>query len=232
VISISSSLLSISRVLAAISILMLWVALPISAQEVVDKTIAVVTDGSRRELITYSDLLWQLALQPGVALDPPRREDLNQALQTMINQRIFALESQRLSRTAPDKSEITRKIGEIVSFFPSPAAFQSRLRQVGFDSVSDEAFEDLIGKRLSIDKYIDFRFGSFVVVTAEDEARYYRDIYVPQFRKKTPELVLPSLDESRKEIRTTLNRQRIATAIETFLDEAKRRVTIEMLLDI
>ena len=201
-------------------------------QEIVDKTVAVVTDGTRRELITYSDLLWQLALQPGVPLDPPRSEDLNLALQTTINQRLFALESQRLPRDAPDEAEITKKIGEIVSFFPSPAAFQARLRQVGFDSVSDEAFEKLIERRLSIDKYVDFRFGSFVVVTANDEAKHYRDVYVPEFRRTRPADVLPSLEDVRAEIREALTRQRIGSAIETFLDEAKRRVSIEILSEV
>ena len=37
--------------------------------EVVDRMVAVV-NGS--ELITYSDLLWQIALQPGAPLDSPR----------------------------------------------------------------------------------------------------------------------------------------------------------------
>ncbi len=206
--------------------------LPVSSQEIVDKTVAVVSDGNRTELITYSDLMWQLALQPGTPLDPPRSDDLNQALQTMINQRLFALESQRLPRDPPSKAEIAKTIGETVAFFPSPAVFQARLRQVGFDSVSDEAFEDLIGRRLSIQKYIDFRFGSFVVVTADDEARHYRDVYVPEFRRRTPDLLLPSLEDSRIEIRGTLTRQRIASAIETFLDEAKRRVNIEILFEV
>mgnify|MGYP000082406376 FL=1 len=220
------------RLTAAVGLMLIVIAAPARAQEIVDKTVAVVSDGTRRELITYSDLLWQLALQPGVPLDPPRSEDLDRALQTTIDQRIFALESKRLSREAPKKDEIITKIGEIVSFFPSSAAFQARLRQVGFDSVSDEAFEDLIGRRLSIDKYVDFRFGSFVVVTANDEARYFRDVYVPEFRRNRPADVLPALEEVRTDIRRTITRQRIATAIETFLDEAKRRVSVEILLDI
>ncbi len=218
--------------LAGVLLFMLGAVLPASSQEIVDKTVAVVSDGSRRELITYSDLLWQLALQPGTPLDPPRVDDLNQALQTSINQRLFALEAQRLPREAPSKPDISKKIAETVAFFPSPAAFQARLRQVGFDSVSDEAFEDLIGRRLSIEKYIDFRFGSFVVVTTDDEATYYRDIYVPEFRRRSPDLLLPTLAEARTEIRGLLTRQRIAAAIETFLDEAKRRVSIEILLDV
>ncbi len=41
------------------------------AQEVVDKMVATVSSGSRANLITYSDLLWQLALQPGTPLSKP-----------------------------------------------------------------------------------------------------------------------------------------------------------------
>ena len=44
--------------------------LPARAQEVVDRMVAVING---RELITYSDLLWQLALQPDVPLENPRR---------------------------------------------------------------------------------------------------------------------------------------------------------------
>jgi len=207
-------------------------ALSVGAQEIVDKTVAVVSDSSRSQLITYSDLLWQLALQPGVQLDPPRSEDLNQALQTLINQRIFALEAERLPRTAPTKKEIADEINATLSFFPSTAAFEARLKQVGFNSVSDDAFESLIARRLAIKNYVDFRFGSFVVITPDDEAKYYRDVYVPEFRRRSPGVVLPTLEEKRKEIRSILERQKIAAAIEAFLDEAKRRVQVEILADV
>lgn len=204
-----------------------------NAQVVVDKTVAVVSDGTRKpQLITYSDLLWQLALQPGVPLDKPRSEDLNQALQTLINQRIFAIEAERLPRTAPSDKEIADKISETLGFFPTASAFETRLKQVGFDSVKDDAFERLISQRVAIEKYIDFRFASFVVVTSDEEARYYRDIFTPDFRRRSPGLLLPPLEEKRPEIRTTLTTQKIAAAIERFLDEAKRRVQIEILIEV
>ena len=78
-------------------------AVPLVGQVVVDKTVATVSDGSRTELITRSDLVWQIALTPGQPVDPPRETDLRDALQTQINQRIFALEAERLPRAAPDK---------------------------------------------------------------------------------------------------------------------------------
>src|SRR5947209_3127049 len=81
-----------------------------SAQQVVDKTVAVVREATRTELITYSDVMWELALTPGKPLDPPRSEDLNQVLQRLIDQRIFALEAKRLPRAAPTAKEVAEEI--------------------------------------------------------------------------------------------------------------------------
>ncbi len=203
-----------------------------AAQKVVDKTVATVTSGSRTELITYSDLVWQLALQPGIQIDPPRSEDLNRALQTVIDQRLFAIEAERLPRAAPTESEVTAEIGRLISHFASPAAFEVRLKQVGFDSVRDPAFEGLISKRLAIEKYIDFRFRNFVVVSADEELRYYRDVFVPDFRRRFPGLLMPTLDEKRREIHDLLVNEKIGAAIARFLEEAKRRTAVEVLIEV
>lgn len=202
------------------------------AQEIVDKTVAIVSDGTRTQLITYSDVLWQAALEPKVPLDPPSREDLNRSLETLINQRIFALEAERLPRSAPSEKEIAAEINKTLSYFASPAAFEERLKRVGFDSVQDDAFIQLISRRIAINKYIDFRFASFIVVTAEEENKYYRDEFTPDFRRRSPGLLLPSLEDKRSEIRDTMVRQKIGAAIERFLDEAKRRVVVEILIEI
>jgi hypothetical protein len=202
------------------------------SQEMVDKTVAVVGDGLRSELITYSDLLWQISLQPNTPLDPPRSEDLNAALQLLIDQRLFALEAQRLPHVAPTDAEIDRKINDILSYFPSPGAFEARLKTVGFDSVKDPAFQQIVAQRVAIDKYIDFRFGSFVVITPEDEARYYRDVFVPNFRARNPGRIVPTLEEQRAEINRTLIDQKVNAGMESFLDEAKRRVNVEILSEV
>jgi hypothetical protein len=199
------------------------------AQEIVDRTVATVGDGVRTELITYSDLMWQLALQPNVSLDRPRSDDLNAALRRLIDQRIFALEAERLPRAAPTDKEISEEITKTLNHFPSTAAFESRLKSVGFDSIKDDNFERIIAQRVAIDNYIDFRFRSFIVITPEDEAKYYREEFAPDFRKKYPGLLMPTLDEKRREIRVILTEERVASRIETFLDDAKRRVDVEVL---
>src|SRR6476619_6573783 len=72
----------------------------VAAQTVVDKTVATVSDGVRTELITFSDLRWQLALQPNVSLASATSVDYERALQLLIDQRLFALEAERIPRTA------------------------------------------------------------------------------------------------------------------------------------
>lgn len=203
-----------------------------SAQTVVDKTVATVSDGVKTELITYSDLLWQLALRPGVSLAPSSSENLNIALQVIINQRLIALEAERLPRTAPTEDEVKAEIQRVLALFPSTSEFESRLRIVGFDSINDDNFQQIMRQRVAIEKYIDFRFRAFAVITAEDEEKYYRETFVPDFRRRNPGLLMPSLDEKRAEIRNILIEEKVATDIEKFLDDAKRRAEIIVLNEV
>lgn len=204
----------------------------ISAQQVVDKTVATVSDGIRTELITYSDLLWQLALDPNAPLTPPVSEDLNRALQLVINQRLFALEAQRLPDVEPVEAEVKEKIQDVLKNFPSVADFERRLRLVGFDSITDDNFQQIMEQRVAIEKYIKFRFESFIVITPEDETKYYRDVFTPDFRRRSSGLLLPPLDEVRGRIRQNLTKERIERDIERFLDDAKRRAEIVILSEV
>ena len=85
---------------------------------------------------------------------------------------------------------------------------------------------------MAIEKYINFRFRSFVVITPEDEAKYYREVYTPDFRRRFPGLLMPSLDEKRAEINQILSETKVAGDIEKFLDESKRTVEIVILSEV
>lgn len=215
-----------------LSSLILAMTSSVRPQEVVDKLIATVSDGISVELITLSDLRWQLALQPGIQLDPIRDEDLERSRDAMIDQRIFALEARRFPRPAPDESVVSSEIDRLSKFFPTLADFEQRLRIVGFTSVRDDNFQKLIAQRVAIDSYVEFRFRSFVVVTPEEINRYYRDVYVPSFRRRQPGVVVPTIEAKRGEIRATLVEDRVALRISDFLDDAKRRITIDMVSEL
>lgn len=205
----------------------------IDAQEIVDKTVATISDGvSGSELITYSDLLWQLALQPDAPLNSPSSDDLQRTLQLLINQRLFALEARRLPRNSPTTAEVGAEIKRVLALFPSTAEFERRLRSVGFESTMDENFVRMMEQRVTIEKYLDFRFRSFVIITPQDEEKYYRDVFVPDFRRRNPGLLVPALAEVRARINQILTEGKVEEEIEKFLDDAKRRVEIEILFEV
>ncbi len=104
--------------IAVVSGTVLFTGTQTSGQTIVDKTVATVSDGVRTELITYSDLMWQLALRPGVSLATPSSENLNIALQLIINQRVIALEAERLPRAAPTEDEIKNERSRVLGAFP------------------------------------------------------------------------------------------------------------------
>ncbi len=222
-----------TSLICLVLLISVFAAVNTRAQEVVDKTVATISDGAGDpELITYSDLLWSLALQPDAPLNPPTSEDLNRALQLLINQRLFALEAGRVPRGAATQGEIDAEIKRVLARFTSTAEFEKRLRIVGFDSVKDENFERMMAQRVSIEKYLEFRFRSFVVITPLDEEKYYREVFTPDFRRRNPGLLMPPLDEMRPRLKKLLTEQKVESDIDRFLDFSKRRSEIIILSEV
>ena len=211
-------------------LLLLSLSAPLSpAQEVVDKMVATVNGGVRTDLITYSDLIWQLALEPNSPIERPASEILNRALQLVIDQRLILQEAEKLPTIAPTDDEVRTEINNLIKFFPSPAEFEQRLRRVGFNSVDDEQFRIIVRQRVAINKYLDFRFRSFVVVTPKEVADYYRDVFVPRFQRQNPGRIVPSLEEVRKQLEGQLTEDKIESEVDAFLEEARERAEITIL---
>src|ERR1044071_6376995 len=114
--------------------------------EVVDRMVAVVNGG---ELITYSDLLWQLALQPNVPIDNPRREDLKRALELLIDQRLVVQEAEKLPHVHATEEELKKAGDELANRFPSQAEFQRRLERVGLTAAQ---LREIIHERIDMEK--------------------------------------------------------------------------------
>ncbi len=196
------------------------------AQEVVDKMVATVNAGARTDLITYSDLLWQLALQPTTLLVNPGTEDLNRALRLVIDQRLILQEAEKLPTISPTADEIRNARDLLVKVFPSVAEFQQRLLRVG---LSSEKLDEILEQRVRIEKYLDFRFRHFVLISQKEMADYYQDVYVPRLRSRSPGQIIPTLDEAQNDIKITLTEAKIESDTDAFLDTARERTEIVML---
>ena len=214
------------------SLLFALCALPsrAQAQEVVDKMVATVNAGVQPDckscLITYSDLLWQLALQPDTPLDNPTSEALNGALRLVENQRLILQEAEKLPAIAPKPDEIAKARDYYAGKFASQAELQERMKRVGLTS---EKFEEIVEQRVRTEKYLDFRFRNFIVITRKEIEDYYRDDFVPDYRRRFPQRIVPTLEEARLGIEQTLTEGKIETAIDNFLDNARDHAEIVVL---
>jgi hypothetical protein len=203
----------------------------VRAQEVIDKFVATVnasgqTDCGSTCLITYSDLIWQLALQPDTPLVNPNSEALNRALHLVIDQRLILQEAEKLPSIEPTAEEIAKARDELVKAFPSPGAFQERLQRVGLTA---DKLNEILDQRLRIEKYLDFRFRKFVVSTDKEKADYYREVFVPRFRARNPGSIVPKFEEVKDEIDKTLQEAKIESDTDAFLDNARERGEIVIL---
>jgi hypothetical protein len=193
--------------------------------EVLDRMVAVVNG---RELVTHTDLLWQLALQPGAPLDNPRAEDLRRTLDLVIDQRLIAQEAEKLPSVSPTADEVNAELTRLMGFFPSPAAFYERLARVGLGEDSTQ-LREIVQDRVRIKKYVDFRFRSFTVVTRQEVEEYYRDVYVPRHRRQAPGVIVPELEKVYDALRDELIEGKIDSDTDEFLEEARQRAEIIIL---
>lgn len=207
-------------------LLVLAIVSPCAAQQVVDKMVATVNAGVKTDLITYSDLMWQLALQPNTPLDNPTSADLNGAMRLLIDQRLILQEAEKLPTIVPTPAEISDARNELARNFSTQDEFQQRLQRVGLTS---EKLDEIVEQRLKMEKYLDFRFRNFVVISPQEIVAYYNDTYVPRFKARFPGRIVPTLEQSRAQIERTLTETKIESDTDAFLDSARERAEIVIL---
>jgi hypothetical protein len=167
-----------------------------------------------------------LALQPDTPLQNPSSENLNRVLQLIIDQRLILQEAKRLPTIEPTDKEINDATNELIKRFPSSAEFYQRLQSVGLTA---DQLKEIVRRRVAIDNYLDFRFRSFTVISPEEVASYYREVWVPRFRARNPGRIVPTLEEVRTELEKTLFESKVESDTDAFLDTARERAEIVIL---
>ena len=191
------------------------------AQTVPDKIVATVTNGSQAtpDVITYSDLVWQLALQPGHAsLARPSSEELKAALDTLVQQTLVLQEAKKLplAQTGDAQKDFDKKVqdrlNDVIKRLGSRAVLEERMKLVGLTS---EQLDQILRDRQTMDSYVDFRFRAFAVVSTKDISDRYQQLYGPQ---RGSNRIVKTLDEVRDQIERDLTEEKIQTEIDNFID--------------
>jgi hypothetical protein len=183
------------------------------------------------EIITRSDLLWSIALAPD-APSPERQissDILKQKLDRMIDEKLIAQEATRMPAAEITQDEITKARNDLIASFGSAEAFRRRVESVG---LTQTRIDQLVREMIVINKYIDFRFRSFVFVTDQEIQQYYDSRLVPEIRRQNA--VPPPLSDAkiRDMIVANLKAQKINDELDRFLKDLRARADIVQLAEL
>jgi hypothetical protein len=193
-------------------------------QKVVDQILTLVND----EVITRIDLLWSLALDPQ-APNPANGVNadlLRQKLDVMIDERLINQEATRIPTTDVSQDEVNVKRQALIATFANETAFRQRLEAVGLTA---EKLDELLRRRILIEKYVAFRFESFVFVTDQEVQEYFEQKLVPRLKERGE--VPPALDKVGDMIRTLLKEEKKVGELERWLTSARQRAEIISLVE-
>ena len=205
-------------------------AKPIRAQRDDCLTSRGVTNGSRAtpDLITYSDLVWQLTLEPGSPVpDHPSSADLNHALRELEDQLLILQEARKLpsadTKEARDK-EVEVRRNELAQAFGGALRLQERMARVGLTS---EQLDLILSDRVIVDHYLDFRFRAFTVVTEKEIQDRYNQTFAAL---KNSGRIVPKLEEVRSRLKDELTEQKIEADIDKFIDDLRDQPGTEIVV--
>src|SRR6266436_321508 len=193
----------------------------VHAQTVADKMVASVTNGARAtpDLISYSDLVWQLALEPGRPMaERPASVDLNHALRLLEDQLLILQEARKLPAADTDQARkefddaVVQKLKELTQAFGSRTKLEERMNRVGLTS---EQLNAILRDRVTVEEYLDFRFRAFVLISPKEITDRYNQEYT---RQRNSGRIVPTLEQVRSRINQELTEEKIASEIDTFLD--------------
>ncbi|SRR6266436_1888177 len=205
----------------------------VHAQTVADKMVASVTNGARAtpDLISYSDLVWQLALEPGRPLvERPASADLNHALRLVEDQLLILQEARKLPTANTDQARqefeaaVAQKLKDLVQTFGSAAMLQERIGRVGLTS---EQLDAILRDRVTVEKYLDFRFRAFVLISQKEITDRYNQEYA---RLRNSGRIVPTLEQVRGRIEQELTEEKITSEIDAFLDGLREQPGTEIVV--
>ena len=198
----------------------------VCAQQTIDQILTLVND----EPVTRLDLLWSIAMDPQAPspVGPVGSDLLSRKLDVMIDQRLIAQEATRLPTTEITRDEIDKKRTELIKSFSSEAEFRERVGSVG---LTPQKINELLRERVIIDRFVEFRFRSFVVVTDREIKRYYDEVLVPQLRaagQVPPPVETPQIRDAITQI---LKAEKVDAEINRWIASARQRADVVQLAE-
>jgi len=206
----------------ALLCLLLILAAPRAGAEILDRVAA----AAGQQAVTLSDILRHLrfrAIVSGAAVEDTeqnRRHAAEQLLDLLIVRR--ELDLSRYS--PPAMAEADQAIEAFLAEMKwSRERLAEELARAGF---TEEEFRREMQARLTVTRFIDYRFAPGVQVTDEEVEAYYSKEFLPALRESDPRAAAPEIGAVRAMIERILTARKVNAAMEEWLKQMRQSLRI------
>jgi hypothetical protein len=184
--------------------------------ETIDRILAHIED----DIILLSEVRALAAYQ---RLVDGQSQSQDQLMNALIEQWIVRKEAEQARFPDPAAADINAEVMRLQGGASAADTFRQKLDAAGL-TLSE--LRRIIGQQIYLERYLDYKFRLAVQVDEEAIAKYYEMELSPAVRAQGQ--MPPPLDEVRERIREVLVQRGIGERANTWFDETKSRLTIEI----
>ncbi|MCS7043094.1 MAG: hypothetical protein NZR01_09905 [Bryobacteraceae bacterium] len=204
------------------AVLSLVFALTAPAQQVLDRVAA----AAGQDAITLSAILRHLRFRSIVSGAPVQDTEANrrEAASQLVDLLIVRRELELSRYTPPTMDETEQAIDAFLAEMKwTRERLASELARYGF---TEEEFRREMQARLTITRFIDYRFAPGIQVTDEEVEAYYQGEFLPALRRMDPGARPPELASVRAQIEQILSTRKVNAAMEEWLQQMRQTLRI------
>jgi parvulin-like peptidyl-prolyl isomerase len=206
-----------------LSLCLAVLALPAAGGEILDRV--AVTAGL--EAVTLSGILRHLRFQAIVsgALVEDTEQNRRQAAEQLLDLLIVRRELDLSRYSPPTMAEADAAIERFLADMKwTPQQLAEALARAGF---TEEEFRREMQARLTVTRFIDYRFAPGVQVSDEEVRAYYESEFLPALERSRPGAEKPELGAVRAMIERILTTRKVNAAMEEWLKQMRQSLRIQ-----
>lgn len=147
-----------------------------------------------------------------------------EASERLIEQALIKHEMDASRYPFPEIASANQPLQAVKAMYPSDAAFQSALQSYG---ITQDELTRHLWWQLTVLRFIDYRFRPGIQISRADVQAYYRQ-QVSEWQQKGTKPI-PTLEQSRDQIEEILTQQRIDSALDQWIADTRKLVTVNYL---
>jgi len=206
----------------ALACLLTILALPAAGGEILDR----VAVAAGPQAVTLSEILRHLRFRAIVSGVPVEDTEQNrrQAAEQLVDLLIVRRELDLSRYSPPTMAEADKAIEAFLADMKwSRERLAGELGRAGF---SEEEFRREMQARLTVTRFIDYRFAPGVQVSDEEVQAYYESEFLPALRQSSPGAAAPELSTVRAMIERILTTRKVNAAMEEWLKQMRQSLRI------